>query len=117
MPLEYHEPYEELSPKAREIHRAVQSLVEELEAFDWYMARIDVSKDAELKTVIEHNMNEEVEHASMLLEWIRRLIPQFDLQLRNYLFTTAPLAEVEKKIDAEAEGKTAQGGLNVGSLR
>ncbi len=115
MPLEYHEPYEELSPQAREIHRAVQSVIEELEAFDWYMARIDVSKDAELKFVLEHNMNEEVEHAAMVLEWLRRLIPQFDLQLRNYLFTTAPIAQVEEQL--EAQDKPDQGGLNVGSLR
>jgi hypothetical protein len=115
MPLEYHEPYEELSPQTRDIHRAIQSLVEELEAIDWYLARADVSKDAELKTVLEHNMNEEVEHAAMLLEWVRRLIPQFDLQLRTYLFTTAPIAEVEGQV--ETEGKTGDGGLNVGSLR
>ncbi|MCX5770758.1 MAG: ferritin-like domain-containing protein [Candidatus Hydrogenedentes bacterium] len=111
MPLEYHEPYEELSPQAREIHRAVQSLVEELEAFDWYMARVDVTKDAGLKSVLAHNMNEEVEHAAMVLEWLRRLIPQFDLQLRNYLFTAAPIGEVE-----EQAGKAGHGGLNVGSL-
>jgi len=115
MPLEYHEPYEELSPQAREIHRAVQSLVEELEAFDWYMARVDVSKDAELKSVLEHNMNEEVEHAAMLLEWLRRLIPQFDLQLRNYLFTTAAVGKIEEHV--ESEGKPGHGGLNLGSLR
>lgn len=115
MPLEYHEPYEELSAQFREIHRAVQSLVEELEAFDWYMARVDVSKDAELKSVLEHNMNEEVEHAAMVLEWLRRLIPQFDLQLRNYLFTTAPIGEVEEQV--ESEGKTGNAGLKIGSLR
>lgn len=115
MPLEYHEPYEELSPRAREIHRAVQSLIEELEAFDWYMARVDVSKDEELKSVLAHNMNEEVEHASMLLEWLRRLIPQFDLQLRSYLFTTAPIGEVEEQI--EAKGETGDVGLRIGSLR
>ena len=116
MPLEYHEPYEELSPRTREVHRAVQSLVEELEAFDWYMARVDVSKDADLKSVLEHNMNEEVEHASMLLEWLRRLIPQFDLQLRNYLFTTAPIEEINERLESEEE-EAGHGGLNLGSLR
>ena len=115
MPLEYHEPYEELSPQAREIHRAVQSLIEELEAFDWYMARVDVSKNEGLKTVLEHNMNEEVEHASMILEWMRRIIPQFDLQLRNYLFTTAPIAQVEEQL--ENPENEQHGGLNLGSLR
>lgn len=121
MPLEYHEPYEELSPETREIHRAIQSLVEELEAFDWYLARVDVSGDSELKSVLAHNMNEEVEHAAMILEWVRRLVPQFDLQLRNYLFTEAPISEVEEQIEAKEGGEggpaTPGSGLKIGSLR
>jgi len=123
MPLEYHEPYEELSPKTREIHRAVQSLIEELEAFDWYLARVDVSGDGELKSVLEHNMNEEVEHAAMVLEWLRRLVPKFDEELRTYLFTEAPIAEVEELAEAGEKGDKGGGsassgsGLKIGSLR
>lgn len=88
----YHEPVEELSPATRDMHRAIVSLMEELEAVDWYNQRADACQDAELKAILEHNRDEEKEHASMVLEWIRRNDPALSKQLRDYLFTEKPIA-------------------------
>ncbi|NMG73989.1 encapsulin-associated ferritin-like protein [Aromatoleum diolicum] len=89
----YHEPLEELSAETRDMHRAIVSLMEELEAIDWYNQRTDASQDPELKAILEHNRDEEKEHASMLLEWIRRKDPKFSEELRDYLFTTKPITQ------------------------
>ncbi len=43
----YHEPIEELSDETRNMHRAITSLMEELEAVDWYNQRMDACKDDE----------------------------------------------------------------------
>ena len=83
----YHEPVAELSGEARDMHRAIVSLMEELEAVDWYNQRAETCEDAELKAILTHNRDEEKEHASMLLEWIRRKDPSFTGQLKAYLFT------------------------------
>ena len=88
----YHEPIEELSDETRDMHRAIVSLMEELEAVDWYNQRADACKDADLKAILGHNRDEEKEHASMVLEWIRRKDPKFSDELRDYLFTTKPIA-------------------------
>ncbi len=87
----YHEPVEELSPQTRDMHRAIQSLMEELEAVDWYNQRVDACNDDELKHILEHNRDEEKEHAAMTIEWIRRHDPVFDKELRDYLFTDKPI--------------------------
>jgi len=83
----YHEPIEELSDETRDMHRAITSLMEELEAVDWYNQRVDACKDPELKTILEHNRDEEKEHAAMVLEWIRRRDVVLDKELKDYLFT------------------------------
>jgi len=88
----YHEPLEELSPQTRDMHRAIVSLMEELEAVDWYNQRADACADPELKAILEHNRDEEKEHASMVLEWVRRRDPKFSAELKDYLFTDKPLA-------------------------
>ena len=88
----YHEPTEEMSDEARDLHRAIVSLMEELEAVDWYNQRMDVTKDDELRAVLKHNRDEEMEHAAMVLELIRRRVPEFDKELRDWLFTDKPLA-------------------------
>ncbi len=88
-----HEPLDELQEETREMHRAIVSLMEELEAIDWYQQRIDASKDKELRSILAHNRDEEKEHAAMVLEWIRRHDPQFDKELREYLFTDKPIAD------------------------
>lgn len=91
----YHEPYEELSDETRDMHRAIISLMEELEAVDWYQQRVDACKDEELKAILAHNRDEEKEHAAMVLEWIRRKDKTFDKELRDYLFTDKPIASLE----------------------
>ncbi len=88
----YHEPINELSDETRDMHRAITSLMEELEAVDWYNQRIDACKDNELKAILRHNRDEEKEHAAMVLEWIRRKDPVMDKELKDYLFTKKELA-------------------------
>jgi len=93
----YHEPVGELTDASRDLHRAITSLMEELEAIDWYQQRIDVTRDRELAAVLAHNRDEEIEHAAMVLEWIRRKVPKFDEELREYLFTDKPIVAIEEK--------------------
>jgi ferritin-like protein len=88
----YHEPVEELSDETRDMHRAIVSLMEELEAVDWYNQRADACKDKELKAILEHNRDEEKEHAAMVLEWIRRKDGRLSKELKDYLFTDKPIA-------------------------
>lgn len=88
----YHEALDDLSEETRNMHRALVSLMEELEAVDWYNQRVDACQEPELKAILAHNRDEEKEHAAMLLEWIRRRDPTFDKELRDYLFTDKPLA-------------------------
>jgi ferritin-like protein len=99
MPIAWHAPYEKLKPQTQDMARAIQSLMEELEAIDWYGQRMDVTSDDELKRVLEHNRDEEKEHASMLLEWIRRRDPKFDEALRTYLFTEGDVTAIEEKVE------------------
>lgn len=88
----YHEPIGELSAETRDMHRAITSLMEELEAVDWYNQRVDACSDSELKAILEHNRDEEKEHAAMVLEWIRRQDPVMDKELKDVLFTEKPIA-------------------------
>ncbi|MCP4936940.1 MAG: ferritin [bacterium] len=88
----YHEPIDELSDETRDMHRAITSLMEELEAVDWYNQRVDACKDEELKAILAHNRDEEIEHAAMVLEWIRRKNNVFDKELKDFLFTDKPIA-------------------------
>ncbi|CAI4031511.1 Ferritin [Nitrospira tepida] len=88
----YHERFEDLSDPTRDMHRAITSLMEELEAVDWYNQRVDACKDADLKAILAHNRDEEKEHASMVLEWIRRKDPTFSDHLKDYLFTNKSIA-------------------------
>ena len=87
----YHEPINEISDETRDMHRAISSLMEELEAVDWYSQRVDACKDPELKAILAHNRDEEKEHAAMTLEWIRRKDPSFDKELKDILFTDKPI--------------------------
>ena len=88
----YHEPVSELSDETRDMHRAIVSLMEELEAVDWYNQRADAVRDPELKAILEHNRDEEKEHAAMVLEWIRRKDPTFSREMKDYLFTDKTIA-------------------------
>ena len=87
----YHEPVDRLSAETMDFHRAVESLIEELEAVDWYNQRVDACTDPELKAILAHNRDEEIEHASMTLEWTRRRNRVFDQELRAALFKTGPI--------------------------
>jgi hypothetical protein len=119
-----HAPRERLSKETLSLHHAVVSLIEELEAIDWYRQRADDAEDEALRGILLHNMREEMEHASMVLEWIRRNNSDFAGHLKTYLFTSVPILEVEKA--AEGQGETpaavrspakAEGGFTVGPLK
>ncbi|HYT53478.1 MAG TPA: ferritin-like domain-containing protein [Verrucomicrobiae bacterium] len=97
-----HEPAEQLTARTIDVHRAVISLIEELEAVDWYNQRAEACKDPQLKAVLKHNRDEEIEHASMTLEWIRRNVPKFDEALKLFLFTSGEITEIEEDTN---EGK------------
>ncbi len=92
-----HIPRARLSQKNLHIHYAINAIREELEAVDWYRQRADDTDDPELKAILLHNADEEIEHASMLLEWLRRRDARFDKELREYLFTDGPILAAEKK--------------------
>lgn len=87
-----HEAAEDLRAETRELHRAVVSLIEELEAIDWYQQRVDACANPELRAILAHNRDEEKEHAAMLLEWVRRNDVTFAKELKDYLFTERSLA-------------------------
>ena len=120
MALEYHEPREQLTPAAIDEHRAISSLIEELEAVAWYNQRATATSDASLQAVLEHNRDEEIEHAAMLLEWLRRNVPAFDENLKTYLFTKAPITELEEEETGggSSEQRTSRtgGDLGIGSM-
>jgi len=92
-----HEEAKQLSDETLDFHRAVVSLIEELEAIDWYNQRVDACKDGELRGILEHNRDEEKEHAAMLVEWLRRRDSAFEHELRDYLFTDKPVTEIEEE--------------------
>ena len=111
-----HEPAERLDEETIDRHRAITSLVEELEAVDWYDQRVRATNDQTLADLLAHNRDEEKEHASMTLEWLRRRDAVLDRHLRTYLFTSEPVTDVEA--EAEAGGGAApSGSLGIGSLK
>jgi ferritin-like protein len=110
-----HEPLDWLKEETVERHRALVSLMEELEAVDWYDQRADATRDEALRQILEHNRDEEKEHASMALEWVRRHDPVWDQHLRTYLFSEGSITEEEREAE-EGEEATA-GSLGIGSLR
>ena len=95
----FHESEEHLKPLTRDLHRALVSLQEELEAIDWYQQRIDAIHDDELREVLKHARDEEMEHATMVLEWIRRRSPQFDATLRSRLFAEGSIVKREEALE------------------
>ncbi len=111
----YHEPVEELKAKDRDFSRALNSLKEEIEAVDWYQQRAATTTDEELRKIVEHNRDEEIEHAVMTLEWLRRNMPGWDEEMRTYLFTTKPITELED--DEEEEETNKDGDLKIRNLK
>jgi ferritin-like protein len=110
-----HEPWDLLSDDTKNLHRAIVSLVEELEAVDWYQQRASVCPDAELKAVLLHHRDEEIEHAMMNLEWIRRHDQVFDRNLRTYIYAEGPITQVEEAVTGgPADLGTIEGGPTAG---
>jgi len=120
----YHEPIELLSEGTKNMHRALVSLREELEAVDWYQQRAEACSDAELRAVLTHNKNEEIEHAMMTLEWLRRNDAVIDTNLKTYLNTSGPITSVETATLGTGSGSspaaaaaTPSTSLGIGSLK
>jgi ferritin-like protein len=88
-----------MSDRARNFSRAVKSVQEELEAVDWYNQRAEATDDEQLRRILEHNRDEEIEHAMMGLEYLRRISPVFDRHMRTYLFTEGDITEIEGRAE------------------
>jgi ferritin-like protein len=119
-----HEDPEKLGTDVIDAHRAIVSVMEELEAVDWYNQRAKATANPELRAILEHNRDEEKEHASMVLEWLRRTDPKFADHMKTYLFTEGPVTEIEREAehggagDGEASAPASgDGSLEIGSLR
>jgi ferritin-like protein len=113
-----HEDAEKLGQQVIDRHRAIVSLMEELEAVDWYDQRVAATDDDELRAILAHNRDEEKEHASMVLEWLRRQDPALDANLRKYLFTEQPLSALIAAEKVEPPSPVAPDGhLGIGDLR
>lgn len=113
-----HEHRDVLTAETLEARRGLVSLMEELEAIDWYSQRIDAAGDAQLEAILTHNRDEEKEHAMMTLEWLRRRDPALDAQMRAYLFTDGDiLAEEENESETATAASSGDGSLGIGSLR
>ena len=118
-----HVPREVLSAEARLLHYAITSLMEELDAVDWYRQRADDTEDEQLREILLHNMREEMEHAAMVLEWIRRHNADFAGHLKTYLFSEAPIVGIERAIEGGNGDPDAPGGngprhgVTIGSLK
>jgi uncharacterized protein len=122
-----HVPRQSLSQEALLLHYAITSLQEELDAVDWYRQRADDTEDAALREILLHNMREEMEHASMLIEWLRRNNADFAGHLKTYLFTEAPIVGIEQVAEHDVAEPGADGaapqpaalrnGMTIGSLK
>jgi ferritin-like protein len=116
----FHESTDKLKVGTMDRHRAIVSIMEELEAVDWYDQRVDAATDDELRAILAHNRDEEKEHAAMVLEWLRRRDAKLDENLRTYLFSDRPVLQIEGAADAAESGGSggaADGSLGIGSLR
>jgi hypothetical protein len=120
---EYHEPVEDLSNETKDFSRALNSLKEEIEAINWYQQRYDVTQDEELKKLLAHNRDEEIEHACMALEWLRRNMPGWDEELRTYLFQEGGITSIEEdkeigeKSSSNTEPSQSINDLNIGKIK
>ena len=118
-----HESEDKLGPEAIDRHRAIMSLMEELEAVDWYDQRAAAATDAELREIIAHNRDEEKEHAMMLLEWLRRNDAVFAAVIGTYLNAEGSIIHAETAATGEGSGSGgsgsggSNGSLGIGSLK
>src|SRR5580692_11760735 len=112
----YHESLELLSEETKNLHRAIVSLKEELEAVDWYQQRAEGCTDDDLRAILIHNKDEEIEHAMMVLEWIRRHNGVFDANIGTYLKSTGPITGIEKQKTSGGGGSPSAPGTSSPSL-
>ncbi|MCK9287487.1 MAG: ferritin-like domain-containing protein [Sphaerochaetaceae bacterium] len=112
--MAYSEPYDALDEKTRDISRAITSLREELEAIDWYNQRVSTTKDPELKGIMAHNRDEEIEHACMTIEWLRRNMDKWDEELKTYLFVSGSVLEAETGAEDVAAPMSA---MHIGNMK
>lgn len=119
--FELHEDPEKLSAEVVDRHRAIVSLMEELEAVDWYGQRVEATTDPDLRAILAHNRDEEIEHAAMVLEWLRRRTPKLDEELKTYLYSEGPITAVEEGATEpgaqEAASGSGDGSLGIGSMK
>src|SRR6056297_2426785 len=116
---DYHEPQENMDQKTLDTARILNSLKEEVEAVNWYNQRAAATNDPDVKAILEHNRDEEIEHAAMALEWLRRNVPAWKEELETYLFTNQPITEIEEA-EGEDDGDGDEGeskGLNIGNMK
>ncbi|MFW5856207.1 MAG: encapsulin-associated ferritin-like protein [Bacillota bacterium] len=115
---DYHEPERLLDEKTKDITRILQSLKEEIEAVNWYNQRAAATDDEEVEAIVLHNRDEEIEHAAMAIEWLRREIPAFNEELETYLFTELPITEVEEAAESEGDSEeSSSGDLGLGDMK
>jgi ferritin-like protein len=123
-----HENAEKIGAEAIDLHRAIVSVMEELEAVDWYNQRARATSNPELRAILEHNRDEEKEHAAMALEWLRRTDPKFAQHLKTFLFREGPITQIEVQEihgaggggggdEATPSSVARDGSLGIGSLR
>ncbi len=114
-----HEQFDALSDETKDLHRAIVSLMEELEAVDWYNQGAKATANPELRAILEHNRDEEKEHAAMVLEWLRRTDPKLAQHFKTFLFTDGPITGIEAKMEEGGGGDapSADGSLGIGSLK
>lgn len=112
----YHEPINELTGQGRNFVRALNSMKEEIEAVSWYHQRVESSNDQHLSNIMAHNRDEEIEHACMTLEWLRRNMPEWDEALRTYLFSEGDVTQLEEDATGGAENSSAEGNNSANDL-
>ena len=112
-----HEDGEKLGVATIDRHRAIVSLMEELEAVDWYSQREKAAGDDELRRILAHNRDEEKEHAAMLIEWLRRNDAAFAAHLKTYLYSQGSIVQTEREESGGSKGADDHSSLRIGTLR
>ncbi|UYP01070.1 ferritin-like domain-containing protein [Oceanotoga sp. DSM 15011] len=108
---DYHESYDALDQRTRDLTRALNSLKEEIEAVDWYNQRVALAENEELKSIMAHNRDEEIEHAVMTLEWLRRNMDGWDEEMKTYLFKEGNITDLEEEIEKGEDSKDESLGI------
>jgi len=109
---DFHESIDGLSSETKDFSRALKSLKEEVEAIDWYNQRVDAADNPEIAAIMAHNRDEEIEHACMALEWLRRNMPEWDEAMRIFLFTTGDITKLEEEMEGGEENEKPKSGGN-----